>query len=289
MREQIKNSNSKMNFKKKRELRFKNICSNFENEMLSSLICCSKVKADLFKSLSKNVNNYFIESKKHNFLNKTPNGLLVPKKEIEELYNKITIAYRDILLSLNFNKILSRWTIPVIRYKEALVNKENANRSMRSELPHSDTWVGWDTNSILINIPILGDTDHNRVNFFESPDDIDKTWIEKQDSFEVGAKKFANKCKILKSHYKKGYIYIADISVLHQTHRDNECKERVSMDIALYIDEPSKNDFGYNDTLSYEEIISIGSENKLIFPLKMDEIIGKSGVTRSNKFSLSRI
>ena len=61
------------------------------------------------------------------------------------------------------------------------------------------------------------------------------------------------------------------------------------MDIALYIDEPSKNDFGYNDTLSYKEIISIGSKNKLTFPLKMDEIIGKSGVTRSNKFSLSRI
>ena len=38
------------------------------------------------------------------------------------------------------------------------------------------------------------------------------------------------------------------------------------MDIALYIDEPSKNDFGYNDTLSYEEIISIGSKNKLTFP-----------------------
>ena len=278
-----------MNYKKKRELRFKNICSNFENEMLSSLVCFSKIKANLFKSLSENVNNYFIESQKHNFLNKTPNGLLVPKREIEEHYNKITIAYRDILLSLNFDKIVSRWTIPVIRYKETLIDKTNAIRSMRSELPHSDAWIGWDTNSILINIPILGDTDRNRVNFFESPDDIDKTWVEKQASFEVGTKKFANKCKVLKSHYKKGHIYIADISVLHQTYRDNGCEGRISMDIVLYIDEPSKNDFGYNDTLSYEEIISIGSENKLTFPLKMEEVIGKSGVTRSNKFSLSKI
>ena len=289
MKKQIEDSLSKLNFKKKRELRFKNICSNFENEMLAPLICSSKIKTHLFKSLSDTVNSYFIASKKHNFLNKTPNGLLVPKKEVEEHYNKITIAYRDVLLSLNFNKIISRWTIPVVRYKEALINKENATRSMRSELPHSDTWIGWDTNSILINIPILGDTDRNRVNFLESPDDIDETWIEKQVSFETGAKKFASKCKVLKSHYKKGYIYVADISVLHQTYRENGCEGRVSMDIALYIDEPSKDDFGYNDTLSYEEIISIGSENKLTFPLKMKEIIGISGVTRSNKFSFSKI
>ena len=38
-----------------------------------------------------------------------------------------------------------------------------------------------------------------------------------------------------------------------------------------------------------EKILAIGSENKLTFPLKMKKIIGKSGVTRSNKFSLSKI
>ena len=53
MKKQIEDSLSKLNFKKKRELRFKNICSNFENEMLAPLICFSKIKTHLFYRIRK--------------------------------------------------------------------------------------------------------------------------------------------------------------------------------------------------------------------------------------------
>ena len=277
----------KLSFKEKRELRFKKICSNFDKVMLSPLICYQKINPKLFNSLLKAVTDYFNESKKYGLQNKTPNGLLVPKQEIEDQFNSVVIAYRNILLSLNFSKIISLWSLPVVRYKDALISPENKERPMRSELPHSDTWVGWDKNSILINIPILGDTDGNRVNYFNHPNDMDETWIQKQHSFEEGAKKFANKCTLIKPHYKKGYIYIADISVIHQTHRDAGCKDRVSVEIPMYIDYPKKEDFGLKDALSYNEIKSIGIDKKLKFPLKMGQIIGKTGAKRSIKFSLS--
>ena len=74
-------------------------------------------------------------------------------EEIEDQFNSVVIAYRDILLSLNFPKIISLWSIPAVRHKDASISPENKERPMRSELPHSDTWIGWDKNSILINIP----------------------------------------------------------------------------------------------------------------------------------------
>lgn len=278
-----------MNYKKEREQRFKKICSHFENEMLSTLLCCSKIESKLFEKLSSAVSSYLNESKKYRLQNKTPNGMLVPKSEIENQFNDVVVAYRDVLLSLNFSKILSLWSIPVIRYKEPGVNSENKNNPMRSELPHSDTWVGWDKNSIIINIPVLGDTDGNRVNFFKHPKDIDETWVQKQKSFEEGAKRFSGKCNLIKPHYKKGYIYIADISVIHQTHRNTGCDARVSIDMVTYVDYPKKGDFGIDNTLTYDEIISIGLKNKLTTPLKMGEIIGKSGYKRSTKFKLSKL
>ena len=278
-----------MNYKEKREQRFKKICSHFENEMLSTLLCCVKIDSKLFEKLSNAVSNYLHESKKYRLQNKTPNGMLVPKSEIENQFNDVIIAYRDILLSLNFSKILSLWSIPVIRYKEPGANSENKNNPMRSELPHSDTWIGWDKNSIIINIPVLGDTDGNRVNFFKHPEDIDESWVQKQKSFEEGAKKFSGKCNLIKPHYNKGYIYIADISVIHQTHRNLECDARVSLDMVKYVDFPKKGDFGIDNTLTYDEIISIGLKNKLTTPLKMGEIIGKSGYKRSTKFKLSKL
>ena len=106
MENNLPHSSLKLSFKEKRELRFKKICSHFENEMLSTLLCCSKIDNKLFKKLSNAVSNYFSESKKYGLQNKTPNGMLVPKSEIEDQFNDVVIAYRDILLSLNFSKII---------------------------------------------------------------------------------------------------------------------------------------------------------------------------------------
>ena len=52
-----------MNYKKEREQRFKKICSHFENEMLSTLLCCSKIESKLFEKLSSAVSSYLNESK----------------------------------------------------------------------------------------------------------------------------------------------------------------------------------------------------------------------------------
>ena len=69
----------------------------------------------------------FLEiSKSYNFLNMTPNGRLMPKKENEDVFNKFIGIYRDIICSLNIQEHIKKWVIPSIRYKidsSILINK----------------------------------------------------------------------------------------------------------------------------------------------------------------------
>ena len=274
---------------KNREINFFKICSHFEHEKISGLVSCAKINKKLFNQLSQSVKEYVDKSRLYKFENKTPNGLLVPKKEIEKEFNDVLISYRDVLLSLNFDKIISLWTIPVVRIKDPEIDDENKNRVMRSELPHSDTWVGWNKKSILVNIPILGDTDKNKVQFYQHPTSFNESWVEKQISFEEGAKKFAKLCKPIKSDYKKGYAYIADISVIHQTHRSIGSSERISLEIPLFTQLPNKNEFGANDTIDHKTIMSLNKEYEIKFSLKMHERVGQSGISRPVKFFISKI
>ena len=48
MEKNLPHPSLKLSFKKKRELRFKKICSNFDKVMLSSLICYQKINPKLF-------------------------------------------------------------------------------------------------------------------------------------------------------------------------------------------------------------------------------------------------
>ena len=52
----------------------------------------------------------------------TPNGKLVPKKEIESEFNNILIYYRELLDSMNLSSEISHYVIPVVRYKEPNIN-----------------------------------------------------------------------------------------------------------------------------------------------------------------------
>ena len=128
----------------------------------------------------------------------TPNGRLMPKKENEEIFNEIVGIYREIVLSLNIDKYIKSWVIPSIRYKQKNINELNKKRSSRSELGHSDTWAGWGENAILFQIPILGDTVNNRVNFYSMPDIFNNNWMKKMD-FDEG-QKFFKKCSKIKQY-----------------------------------------------------------------------------------------
>ena len=67
---------------------------------------------------------------------------------------------------MNFETKINKWVFPVFRYKDTKMDEKFKNKPTRSELPHSDSWAGWDENSILIQIPIKGDSENNRVVYY---------------------------------------------------------------------------------------------------------------------------
>jgi hypothetical protein len=267
--------NNKSLFIKSREDFFNKVVDNFSHKKLSNLIVSHEIDEKIFKKFSNEVIKYYTISKKFNFANMTPNGKLVPKKEIELEFNNILILYRDLLDSMNLTSQISRYVIPAIRYKEPSINTLNADRSSRSELPHSDSWAGWGENCLLINIPIYGDTKKNKVIYYKMPDDARSDFMEKR-NFDEGYE-YSRQCSELKLPYEIGNIYLSDISVIHKTSRVANAEGRLSIDIPILFkyDKNIKNIFLNSDEfnfISVEEMQSLGKSLKLSLSSRMGSI-----------------
>lgn len=259
----------------KRKKFFETIIKNFKHDKINDLIVCSKIEPKIFKDLRKSALDFYNISKKYKLSNMTPNGKLVPKKQTEKEYNEFVFDYYKTINSLNFNKKIRKIILPVLRFKEKKINILNQKRNSRSELPHTDAWAGWGSNSILIMIPINGDLKKNRVNFYEFPKNINKSWMRKQNF--VTAQSFVKKFKTIKHHFKMGYIYIADISVLHCTKRLSGSKDRLSIDIPIMINGNYRiSNFQKKDSIDLKKIALIKKKYLLKSMLNMGEIDGKS-------------
>ena len=264
--------NQKSVFIKSREDFFNKIVDKFPHEKLSDLIVSHKIDETIFEKLSNEVIKYYNLSKKFNFQNMTPNGKLVPKKEIESEFNNILIYYRELLDSMNLSSEISHYVIPVVRYKEPNINSLNIGRSSRSELPHCDAWAGWGENTLLINIPISGDTKNNKVIFYDLPNNAGSNFIQKR-NFDEGHE-YSSQCSKLSVPYEVGNIYICDISVLHSTSRQANAKGRISIDIPIIFKyhKTIQNNFLTSDLISAEEIQFLGKNFKLSWLSKMGQI-----------------
>jgi len=261
---------------KERIDKFNLLTNNFKHEKISSLVVSHKIKKKLFKKICSAVNKYVQISKKNKFINRTPNGKLVPKQEVSYQYLRVIKAYRDIILSMNFESKISKWVFPVVRYKDIKMDNKFKNRPTRSELPHSDAWAGWDKNSILIQIPIGGDIKNNRVTYYDMPNKITKNWFAKK-NFKDVQKSLVSLCKPINHHYKKGYLYLSDIAVVHKTTKGKGCKPRSSIDIPLILKPGRKNDYGIKDCLNTNQIKALGKTMSIKCPLKMGQIDGIAG------------
>lgn len=268
-----------MSILKKKEKKFQLLTKNFRHEKISALVVAHKINKKLYKNLYNATKKYVQASEKYNFINRTPNGKIVPKREISNEYLKVITSYRDVILSLNFESKIKKFVYPVVRYKDIKIDNKFNFRPNRSELPHSDAWAGWDESSILIQIPIDGDLKNNRVTYYSTPNKIKKNWLTKK-TYKNAQNKFAQLCQPINHHYKKQYIYISDIVVVHKTVKKKFSKPRISIDIPIVLNsKKKKNNYAIGDCLSKNEIKKLGKNYSIFCPLKMGEIDGVAGKT----------
>src|SRR3989344_20295 len=162
--------------------------------------------------------------------NCTPSGMMVPKREVSLEFNLVIRMFADIMESLNFGDLLTSWHVPLnVRFKDGDVVKGNLERNFPTEHIHSDSWAGESAESVTVMIPLFGDTERNKVEYYSPHEDFQEEWLGPQPSYAHNAW-IAEKYTKINAPYSKGYIYLVDFSTLHASARLPGSGPRVSID-----------------------------------------------------------
>ena len=167
-----------------------------------------------------------------NLPNKTPNGIVNPKKETSFEFEKIQIATNKILNNLGVYKHIKKLAIPNLRYKSSLEPETAKNRPYYTSKHHSDAWVGHVGDSIFL-IGVLGDIDNNTVEFNE-PINVHDNYLDKAKTFDEGNTRYERFDYL--GTLSKGKLGVMDHACLHRTLVKEGSKPRLSMDIAVMVD-----------------------------------------------------
>ncbi len=212
----------------------------------------------------------FLEDNNHlivNLTNKTPNGIITPKKENLEEFTKIQESINNIFNNLNVYKHIKNIAIPNIRYKSVESEPEEVkSRPYYTGKMHSDAWVGHKGDSVFL-IGVLGDVDNNTVEF-NNPIGAHDNYLDKASSFDEGNTRYESLEYV--GLLKKQTLAVMDHACAHKTFIRGNAKPRISIDIAVLIDSPHShvNDGGF-DAYAYQyftvnELKEIGKSKKFV-------------------------
>jgi hypothetical protein len=243
------------------------INENDYNDLIDS------VKNYIIKSLNLAYNKEFIWSDTFlednndlilNLPNKTPNGVIKPKKEIEDQYTQIQYNINKILTNIGLYSHIGQMVLPNIRYKNSNENTDTKSRPYYTSKFHSDAWIGHKGDCQIL-IGVLGDVDNNTVEFNE-PINVHDNYLDKAESFDEGNTRY-EQFNILGT-LTKGKLGIMDHACLHRTLIKENGKSRISVDIATMINSEYSHiyDKGYDPNMytyhSSESIQTIGKTHK---------------------------
>lgn len=176
--------------------------------------------------------------------NKTPNGILNPKKETSAEFVEIQKAVNSIFDSLGVYNNIKKLAIPNIRYKSIKESPEAKIRPYYTSKIHSDAWVGHQGDSIFL-IGVLGDVNNNTVEFNE-PIGPHDNYLHKAENFDEGNTRYESlKYLGILTAQKLG---VMDHACAHRTLIKKDGKPRISLDIAVLVDSEysHSNDEGFD-------------------------------------------
>jgi hypothetical protein len=204
----------------------------------------------------------------NNLPNKTPNGLLNPKKEIVKEFEQIQIELNNILNTLGLNQYINKLAIPNIRYKSTSESTSAKSRPYYTSKYHSDAWVGHIGDSVLL-IGLLGDIENNTVEFNE-PINVKSNYLDKAESFEEGNTRYENLKYLGILNIEK--LGIMDHACIHRTLLKENSKPRISIDLALIINSEYSlshtQNYADQRTTYYDIDILNGINNKYSFDIE---------------------
>ena len=281
-----------------RRKNFKNLTKTFECRHINDLMVEIKVDEKLFSNLllytkiyiSKSLNeistiideNELIKkiiNNKTKIKNMTPNGMLVPKRELSLDFNNFVKSYVKILDGLKiFSKIENFHFPPNIRLKFGDIDQDNMKRAHPTEMMHSDTWTGANPNWIASHLYILGDIENNNLRYAYPPESFSEDWLKPIKKAEEG-QFFAEKFDEIKYTPKPGYLVLADATIIHKSYRNAGAGIRVSLDTGFdalmpelksfnnsLIEELNVSSIRKEETVNKDMFWSIGDKYFCFFP-----------------------
>lgn len=153
--------------------------------------------------------------------NITPNGLVMPKKEILCSYNKILRAASKIVQSMGLHETCSRIHFPVnIRLRWSGTSEKTLNRPYSSTKWHSDIWAGESAGNVMVHIPIFGDFESNGVSIAETPEEFYPNYVKPLDDYDEG-KEITRNLKPINFRMMTTHAYLLDSFTMHRTNHSN--------------------------------------------------------------------
>jgi hypothetical protein len=159
--------------------------------------------------------------------NMTPNGLILPKKEILDEYNSLHRVAVKIFNTFNLNDKVSSIHAPINIRVISGKRSEKDLRPRASSKMHSDIWAGEFSNTTMIFFSALGDIVNNGVEFYE-PDASFLNFCKPLNDYLEGAE-LEKTSKKYDCGMRDGYAYFTDPFLLHRTIKKTP-KLRLSID-----------------------------------------------------------
>lgn len=164
--------------------------------------------------------------------NVTPNGLMLPKKEVFLEFNLLHKCVVGILKSLKIDDFIDLVHLPLsVRIIDGVFDKSKESRRYATTKLHTDIWNGDSADALGIFFPVLGDVQGNSVEFFE-PDEVEmKEWIKVLPDYQDGHSLLESSRKY-DFCWDTSHVYFTDPFLLHRTIKSGSGM-RVSVDFRI--------------------------------------------------------
>lgn len=160
--------------------------------------------------------------------NRTPNGVLLPRRDTFQSFNLIHQALAGVIEGSGLLEAFSFIQIPCnVRIVNGAPDPAADARSYASSKMHTDVWNGEPLSSILFNIPVLGDPEAVDLRFYE-PRTFPIEMRRLLDDYTLG-KTVTETAAEYPAKFEMGNMYISDALSLHKTLRVQSTL-RVSLD-----------------------------------------------------------
>lgn len=164
--------------------------------------------------------------------NRTPNGMLLPKRENAIEFHFIQRTIGQILKSLDIDARINVIQQPVhVRFNNGKYDEELGQRAYSSTKVHTDIWNGEPSGVVIVFVPVLGEAAANGIEFFEPDVSSIQDFVRTLDDYSE-AGNLVHMAKHYDLEMRKQSIYFADSFLLHRTLKSGKGL-RVSIDFRI--------------------------------------------------------